>query len=350
MKLILSDVPGRKAVRRAGEAMRDGDFGDEALDAVSRWRLAHAYPLELARAILTRRLHALGIGDALTAMRLKRLPSIALKLRRFDGMCLDRMQDIGGIRVIVGSVEEAHRLEDALLQGRCRHDLPDPHDYISHPKSDGYRGIHQIFRIRSIAHPELDGLAVELQIRTRLEHSWATAVEAMDFISGSSLKSGGGDEDARRFFALSSALFALEEKAPLPSYAEGMAREDLAAALARLEQSSGLLARLEGQAIASGHVEEPCRNIRGWRVMLLDTGARRLCLTPFIKAQLPLAGVLYAALERRFMDDSGKAAVLISSGDLKEIRKAYPNYFLDASAFTRRIRRIARQGARPARR
>lgn len=51
------------------------------------------------------------------------------------------------------------------------------------------------------------------------------------------------------------------------------------------------------------------------------------------------------------MDDSGKAAVLISSGDLNEIRKACPNYFyfLDASSFTRRIRRIAWQGARPGR-
>lgn len=57
------------------------------------------------------------------------------------------------------------------------------------------------------------------------------------------------------------------------------------------------------------------------------------------------------ALERRLMDDSGKAAVLISSGDLNEIRKACPNYFyfLDASSFTRRIRRIAWQGARPGR-
>lgn len=49
------------------------------------------------------------------------------------------------------------------------------------------------------------------------------------------------------------------------------------------------------------------------------------------------------------MGDSGKAAVLIPSGDLKEIRRAYPNYFLDASSFTRRIRRIAWQGARPGR-
>ena len=55
------------------------------------------------------------------------------------------------------------------------------------------------------------------------------------------------------------------------------------------------------------------------------------------------------ALERRLMDDSGKAAVLIYPGELKEIRKACPNVILDASSFTRRIRRIAWQGARPGR-
>lgn len=272
-------------MRRAGKSLRDRDFGDEALDAVSR-RLAHAYPLELVRALLTRRLHVLGIGDALVATRLKRLPSIAGRLRRFGGMRLDRMQDIGGIRVIVGSVE------DALRHGCCGHDLPEPQDYVSDPKDDGYRGIHQILRIKSPARPEFDGLAVELQIRTVIEHSWATAVEAMDFISGSSLKSGGGDEGARRFFALAGALLALEEKAPLPSHALGMAREDLAAALARPEQSSGLLARLEGQALAAGRVEDPCRDFRRCRVLLLDLEARRLSLTPFAVAQLQAAGDL----------------------------------------------------------
>ncbi len=171
-------------------------------------------------------------------------------------------------------------IEDALRHGCCGHDLPEPHDYISDPKDDGYRGIHQILRIKSPARPESDGLAVELQIRTVIEHSWATAVEAMDFISGSSLKPG-GDEGARRFFALAGALLALWEKAPLPSYALGMAREDLAAALGRLEQSSGLLARLEGQALAAGRVEDPCRDFRGCRVLLLDLEARRLSLTPF---------------------------------------------------------------------
>lgn len=278
-------------MRRAGESLRGGDFGDEALDAVFRRRLAHAYPLELVRAHLTGRLHALGIGDALVAMRLKRLPSIAGMLRRFGGMRLDCMQDIGRIRVIVGSVEDAFRLEDALRHGCCGHDLPEPHDYISDPKDDGYRGIHQILRIKSPARPESDGLAVELQIRTVIEHSWATAVEAMDFISGSSLKPG-GDEGARRFFALAGALLALWEKAPLPSYALGMAREDLAAALGRLEQSSGLLARLEGQALAAGRVEDPCRDFRGCRVLLLDLEARRLSLTPFAGAHLQAAGDL----------------------------------------------------------
>lgn len=279
-------------MRRAGESLRGGDFGDEALDAVFRRRLAHAYPLELVRVLLTRRLHALGIGDALVAMRLKRLPSIAGMLGRFGGMRLDRMQDIGRIRVIVGSVEDAFRLEDALRHGCCGHDLPEPHDYISDPKDDGCRGIHQILWIKSPERPESDGLAVELQIRTVIEHSWATAVEAMDFISGSSLKSGGGDEGARRFFALAGALLALWEKAPLPSYALGMAREDLAAALGRLEQSSGLLARLEGQALAAGRVEDPCRDFRGCRVLLLDLEARRLSLTPFAGAHLQAAGDL----------------------------------------------------------
>ena len=36
------------------------------------------------------------------------------------------------------------------------------------------------------------GLRIEIQIRSRLQHAWATAVETVDAFSGTSLKTTGG--------------------------------------------------------------------------------------------------------------------------------------------------------------
>ena len=42
--------------------------------------------------------------NAIVAQRMKRAPSISLKLQRFDGMRIACMQDIGGLRAIVSTV------------------------------------------------------------------------------------------------------------------------------------------------------------------------------------------------------------------------------------------------------
>ena len=39
-------------------------------------------------------------------------------------------------------------------------------------------------------------------------------------------------------------------------------------------------------------------------------------------------------------DDPNIAIVLMSAGALKEIKKAYPNYFLDTTAFLKNIKQI----------
>ena len=53
-------------------------------------------------------------------------------------------------------------------------------DYIENPKSSGYRSIHYIYKYSSNIQ-DYDGLKIELQIRTRLQHSWAMAVETASY-------------------------------------------------------------------------------------------------------------------------------------------------------------------------
>lgn len=87
-------------------------------------------------------------------------------------------------------------------------------DYIHHPKADGYRSLHVIAQHDS-EQMGLNDLYCELQIRTRLQHEWATALEMHDVICGSGLKFDRGSADETRFFALISNVFALMEDADL---------------------------------------------------------------------------------------------------------------------------------------
>lgn len=75
-----------------------------AYDVLSNWRACHNYPINTFQATLRSRLRTID-KHATVAQRLKRFPSIVLKLQRFQGMELARMQDIGGLRAILGDIK-----------------------------------------------------------------------------------------------------------------------------------------------------------------------------------------------------------------------------------------------------
>jgi putative GTP pyrophosphokinase len=112
---------------------------------LANWRACHGYPINTFQATLRNKLKAID-EQAIVAQRLKRAPSIILKLQRFEGMRLARMQDIGGLRAVVGSVAKVRRLESAYRNATFEHSLTSSKDYINEPKEDGYRSVHLIYR------------------------------------------------------------------------------------------------------------------------------------------------------------------------------------------------------------
>jgi ppGpp synthetase/RelA/SpoT-type nucleotidyltranferase len=77
-----------------------------------------------------------------------------------------------------------------------------PKDYIKEPKPDGYRSYHLICRYQGI-HQDgaYKGLRIEIQIRSAMQHAWATAVETIDAFTGQALKTNiSGDVTWKRFF------------------------------------------------------------------------------------------------------------------------------------------------------
>lgn len=334
----------KKLVRKAGNVLSgvsDDMPLDNAMDILSKWRAEHAYPINELQVYLRRVLARNKFSNAIVAQRLKRTPSIIEKLKRFKTMSLDRMQDIGGVRVIVDNINDVYRLHKLIeTSKRFKHQLElPPHDYIESPKSDGYRSLHQVIRYRSDAHEELNGLRLEIQIRTRLQHSWATAVETLGMIQKSSIKTGGGDEVTRRFFKIASALFALEEKRNLPEGFENSTKSDLVKELNQIEESDKVLTQLRGVAVSAHHIDTITKDYTGYHVLQLFISEQRVRLTAFKEAQD--AESFYKTKEIETKDDPNMAIVLMSAGALKDIKKAYPNYFLDTTAFLGNIEKIS---------
>ena len=78
----------------------------EALKIIDNWRSAHAYPLHVF--YMNLRGKAKLRNDILVVERLKRLESIVGKLQRENGMQLYRMQDLGGCRMVLPTLDEVY--------------------------------------------------------------------------------------------------------------------------------------------------------------------------------------------------------------------------------------------------
>ena len=225
MKFVKPEGHSRKKVDWAGNVLINRTSSEEdknkAIEILDNWRASHRYPMH----ILKKRLKNVSEEmdkDAFTVQRLKRLPSIINKLQRvYQGykptMKLSQMQDIAGCRVIMPTIEQARELyERYYLKGHIKHDKVNEKDYMMFPKADGYRSIHLIYKYNSDKEGKKDykGLLVEIQIRSKLQHLWATAIEIVDFFTKQAIKSNEGQEDWINFFRLVSSAFAMSEGTP----------------------------------------------------------------------------------------------------------------------------------------
>ena len=126
---------------------------EEALNITANWRASHAYPLRVMCATLRSRAKRID-EEVLIVQRLKRMPSIASKLRRFDRMQLSQMQDLGGCRAVMSSCKEVYELVSLYesipteVASLCRKT-----DYISAPKESGYRGVHLVYEYNTQNEP-----------------------------------------------------------------------------------------------------------------------------------------------------------------------------------------------------
>lgn len=318
-------------VRRAGNTLRNPDASPEeraeARKLAGQWRAAHAYPTNTWQVRVRR--YVTHIPDALVAQRMKRLPSIEAKLQRFRNSQLHKMQDLGGVRVVLPKLDDVRALEQKLLERPNKHVLVKHSDYLTNPKNDGYRSIHLVYDYGTAKPGPWEGYSVEIQLRTKAQHLWATALETVAIFTNQKLKAGAGVNWWRRFFVLMSAEIAAGEGLPLtpgtPETHEERRRE-----IWELEQQHEILARLRGFRHVVAEVKE---GVEGASFVLLDLDLEEYMLETTGFSDRDKATKAYAALEAETRGAEDRDVVLVAVDGIGGLAAAYPNYFVDLDQF-----------------
>jgi len=300
----------------------------EIFDIAHYWRNLHLLPMRSIRRTVQARARALGFDDALTVARLKRMRSIRKKLAR-QSRHLTQLQDLGGVRCIVDNIRDVSRMVDAL-QTRSRHIVHDTNDYIEKPRSSGYRSVHIIFKFKAReAQKECEGRRIEVQVRTRLQHAWATAVEVIGTTRGEDMKASQGDIKWLRLFELMASEMADMEGCPPVEGCLGreVRRSELKSLNAELEAYETLnnlrFAFNEvGQNPALRQVKNPLFLIS------YDNKSREVHVRQY-------SGVRKSTENYQLSEASGSVnTVLVEADRIEAVRQAFPNYFGDVELFT----------------
>ncbi len=342
--MAFSQVPkeSKKQINKAGVILvKDNPSSNElnwAQDIADRWRACHAYPINTFQSTLRRKLTSFS-NNPIVAQRLKRMPTIIDKLKRYPLMKLTTMQDIGGLRAVVGSIADVYKLGAEYRDSkRFLHKMVDEKNYIENPRSeDGYRSLHLIYKYKNKRTPEYDGLRVELQIRTKLQHTWATAVETMGTFLGQALKSRQGDQEWLDFFAVTSSAFAYKERCPrVPRY-KNLSHKETYRAVAKAEMELRALEKMRGFTVAVNEIVKRRGLRKGWsyHLIILNSLAKTVQIKPYNRDSFKEAARDYLKIENEAAQGKKIEPVLVSAGPIETLRRAYPNFFLDINDFVK---------------
>ena len=315
----------------------------DALIIVNNWRGVHAFPLNTFQMGLRTRGSCFS-NDVVVAQRIKRLNSIELKLSLKPSMKLTQMQDIGGCRAILDDVGQVNALVESFKRSDLKHKILTEDDYIRNPRSSGYWGVHIVYSYFSDRNDTYNGLKIEIQLRSQLQHAWATSVEVVGTMVDQALKSSLGDPGWLRFFQLMSSELARKEgMPPVPGTPEVLldARKEF---LDLVEQYNPI-ARLDSYSDALNYIEH---SEKGDHFFILHLRPKEdtLTISSFKKKDSTKAGDRYLEIEESISDDSEEEAVLVSVDSIASLKKAYPNYFLDTKSFAGEVSRIVKLAQR----
>ena len=321
-----------KAGRIIASTIEDPSKFAEALSIVSNWRASHTYPLNTFQVTLRNKARK-SSNVVFVSQRIKRLESVIRKLSS-GSMQLSRMQDIGVCRAVLERAEDIPKLRHLYEKAEFAHEFRNAKDYILLPKDDGYRSLHLIYKYKgTINTTSYDGLQIELQIRSQMQHAWATAVEAVGIFTKQALKWRGGDADWQRYFALMSAGIAnLEKSAPVPCVPSS--RKLIGKEIRELERSLQVRQALRAYSMTLDYVGQLHRSEAKLLLVHMLPNEGRVEVEGFRLRDSQVANERYTKLESSIPSESASQAVLVRVDSVQALQRAYPNYFLDTARFS----------------
>ena len=299
---------------------------DDANSVLKQFRENHLQPMTLLRDTIERTLKKHNI-DAIVSQRLKRIPSIIKKLELQKSMKLSRMQDIAGTRVIVNTIAEVNLIRDELRKIENHSDFKftfaNEKNYIIAPPASGYRSLHLVYKYDKNV-PLDEQCRIEIQLRTKLHHSWATAVEVAGTYLRQPLKQSIGNEQWLEIFKDISRLFIMFEKADID--------HNFVAELKQKIDEEQFLNKLVAFTVLT--VTLPIKNNRGkYLLITMDVTNKKTHYKQYGSTNFEKANNDYLAKELKYIDDKAVEVVLLSVEDVNSLKKAYPNYFMDVAEF-----------------
>lgn len=325
---IKTEYPGgsKSRVNKAGENIKTGVATKEDYAVFESWRSAHRQVLNTFQAyfrIATKRNFQ---ENFIIAQRHKRKSTIINKLSRHPKMMLSRMDDIAGCRLIFDDIASLNKFRSQMHNNHFKHTLrntPDKYDYIAKPKGSGYRGIHDVYEYKttSAATRGSNGLYIEIQYRTKIQHAWATAVEVVGHVFESQPKFEIGDIRYHEAMALAAEIMARVHEGLNGPFPE-MPNDKLVEGFKKLDKELGLLKRLKGLNLANEIIKKNTSTI------LIFSKDNQLEVRTYRGHEAALNELFI--LERTYPD---KDIVLVSAPHSDDIRYAYKNYFSDAREF-----------------
>ena len=320
----------KRAVKKLVENTLSFEEKVECLTIVANFRSSHSYPMQSMFGRFRKKAFEVD-KKAVVVQRLKRIPSIINKLKRFPIMQVTTMGDIGGIRIITKNLKNVYSIKQKILESRTGNTLVSKKDYLKKPKDSGYRGIHLIYAYQC-KKEEYHGFRVELQIRSEIQHAWSTAVEVVGTFTAQNLKAGTGNPQWLEFFkSISPAFACLENNEDI----DISLRQDIEQQIDELNvfnflETFRLVARESGAE-------------KGFYLLQLDMNNKEISARYFNQKFSSEAYDEYRRIEQEISEDIKKDVVLISAESLKDLKKAYPNYFADTKFFLDNLKQVIKQ-------
>ncbi len=178
---------------RLGDRLKSGNIVEDDLRLLDQYRRSFADAYETVVGTIRGKL-----GLEPTGRPAKSTTSIADKLKR-ESIRLTQIQDIAGCRIIVSDIAEQISVIQSITDLFQQATIIDRRANPSH----GYRAIHVVVKC--------EDKAIEIQVRTSLQHIWAETSEKFSDMIDASIKYGGGDSELQGLLQEFSELIGAEE-------------------------------------------------------------------------------------------------------------------------------------------